>query len=305
MTMRTAVLVMAYGTPTTPEEIEGYYTRIRHGHAPTAAQLADLVRRYDAIGGTSPLNERTAAQVAGISAALTAIEPGRYEVHFGAKYTEPDIEAAAASILKHGADQVIGLVLTPHYSTIGTQTYLTRAQAALGEGATLLGVERWWDAPGFADLMAARVQAALGRLDPEVREKALVLFTAHSLPAKVLETGDPYPIELSRSAEAIAEAAGLDRFDVAWQSAGRTREPWLGPDILEVIRALPERGFEAVVVCPVGFVADHLEVLFDVDIEAAQVASEVGLSLQRTASLNADPAFLSILAAKVAETANL
>ncbi len=304
MTDRTAVLVMAYGTPKTPAEIEGYYTRIRHGHAPTPEQLADLTRRYDAIGGTSPLNERTAAQVAGIAAALEAIEPGRYEVTFGAKYADPDIEAAAAQIVADGAEQVVGLVLTPHFSTIGTGSYHSRARAALGEDHPFNAIERWWDAPGFAELMADRVTAALSSLDPEVAAKTLVLFTAHSLPAKVLEVGDPYPIELSRSAEVIAEAAGLERFDVAWQSAGRTREPWLGPDILQVVRALPERGFDGVVICPVGFVSDHLEVLFDVDIEAKAVADEVGLTLVRTASLNDDPRFLSLLATVVAEAAN-
>ena len=301
MSARTAVFVMAYGTPKDQDEVEGYYTRIRHGRAPSPEQLADLQSRYDAIGGTSPLNERTDAQVAGIAAALEALEPGRYDVRFGSKYTEPDIEATAAALREGGFEQIIGLVLTPHFSTIGTGTYHSRAQAALGEDTPLTAIDRWWDAPGFAELMAERVKAALRTLDPGVAAKTLVLFTAHSLPAKVLEVGDPYPVELSRSAEVIAEAAGLERFDVAWQSAGRTPEPWLGPDILAVLRELPGRGFAGVVICPIGFVADHLEVLFDVDIEAAAVAKEVGLTLVRTASLNDDPAFLEILARRVAE----
>jgi len=224
-------------------------------------------------------------------------------VRFGSKYTQPDIEATAAALREGGFEQIIGLVLTPHFSTIGTATYHSRARAALGEDTPLTAIDRWWDAPGFAELMAQRVNAALGTLDPEVAAKTLVLFTAHSLPAKVLEAGDPYPVELSRSAEVIAEAAGLDRFDVAWQSAGRTPEPWLGPDILAVLRELPGRGFAGVVICPIGFVADHLEVLFDVDIEAAAVAKEVGLTLVRTTSLNDDPAFLEILARRVAEAA--
>jgi protoporphyrin/coproporphyrin ferrochelatase len=303
MNEKTAVLVMAYGTPRTPEEIEGYYTRIRHGRPPSPEQLDDLVRRYEAIGGTSPLNERTAAQVAGIAEALEQLAPGRFDVHFGAKYAEPLIEQAAADIAAQGYERVVCLVLTPHFSTIGTGSYLDRARAALGEEAELVAIERWWDAPGFAPLLAERVRQARAELPGDVVERSLVLFTAHSLPVKILEVGDPYPIELSRSAEAIAEAAGLDRFEVAWQSAGRTPEPWLGPDILEVVRQLPEHGVEGVVVCPVGFVADHLEVLFDVDVEAAAVAEEVGIALVRTASLNDDPAFIELLARRVSEAA--
>jgi ferrochelatase len=298
------VLVMAYGTPASRAEVEPYYTRIRHGRAPTEEQLADLVRRYDAIGGTSPLAERTEAQVDGIAAALEELAPGRFAVRFGAKYTEPSIEAAAAELRESGVSEVVALALTPHYSSMGTGEYLARAAAALGDTVVVHPIRQWFDAEGFAELMAQRVRDALGSLGEAERDTALVLFTAHSLPARILEAGDPYPDQLAATAASIAAAADLDSFEVAWQSAGRTQEPWIGPDILEVIAELPNRGIGSVVVCPVGFVADHLEVLYDVDVEAARVAADAGVDLVRTASLNDDPAFLTLVARRVLAAAD-
>jgi ferrochelatase len=297
------VLVMAYGTPGSREEVAPYYTRIRHGRAPTEEQLADLVRRYDAIGGISPLAQRTAAQVAGLSAALEEREPGRFKVRFGAKYTAPDIEEAAAGLVADGVHTVIGLALTPHYSSMGTGEYLARAEAALGTSARLLGISQWYGADGFAELMAERVLEALRELDAPAGEDPLVIFTAHSLPSRILESGDPYPEQLLESARLIAAAGGVERFEVAWQSAGRSPEPWLGPDILDVIAELPARGIRWAVICPVGFVADHLEVLYDIDVEATRVAQRAGVALARTSSLNDDPRFLSILADRVLATA--
>jgi ferrochelatase len=296
---KTGVLVMAYGTPSSRAEVAGYYTRIRHGRAPTDEQLADLVRRYDAIGGISPLAERTAAQVAGLSAALEERRPRTFDVRFGAKYADPDIEITARSFVDDEIDTVVGLALTPHASSMSTGEYLSRAEGALDEKATLLKIEHWYDAPGFAELIAARVDEALDDLDPAVKSDALVLFTAHSLPARILDVGDRYPEQVAESAQQVATAAGLGAFEVAWQSAGRTPEPWIGPDILEVIAALPDRGVRAVIICPIGFVADHLEVLYDVDVEAARVAAEAGVALSRTRSLNDDPAFLDLLAERV------
>jgi len=298
-TEKIGVLVMAYGTPERREDVEPYYTRIRHGHPPTDEQLADLVRRYDAIGGISPLAERTAAQVAGLSRALEARAPGRFDVRFGAKYTDPDIETAAASFAADGFTTVVALALTPHYASMGTGEYLARAEAALGDAVTCVPIPQWYDTPGFDELMAARLSDAISGLPASERADALVLFTAHSLPQRILEGGDPYPDQLADSADRIAAAAGISRFEVAWQSAGRTAEPWIGPDILEVVAGLPARGISSVVICPVGFVADHLEVLYDVDVDAAAVAATAGVTLVRTASLNDDPAFLDVLAARV------
>lgn len=303
MSDKVGVLVMAYGTPSGPEEVEPYYTRIRHGRPPTEEQLADLVRRYDAIGGISPLAERTAAQVAGLAAALEAAEPGRFDVRFGSKYTDPLIEETAASFVADGLSEVVGIVLTPHQASMGSGEYHSRASAALGEAVDYRPITHWYDEPGFADLQAERVVEAIERLPGELRDDALLLVTAHSLPERIVAEGDPYPSQLAESAADIAAAAERTRYEVAWQSAGRTPEPWLGPDILEVIAGLPERSITALVICPVGFVADHLEVLYDVDVDGQRVAAESGVTLERTASLNDDPAFLAVLAAAVRRAA--
>jgi len=293
------VLVMAHGTPATPEEIEPFYTRIRRGRPPTAEQLADLRRRYEAIGGTSPLAARTEAQVAGLAARLEGEAPGRYLVRYGAKHTEPAIERAAAEVAAAGADGAVGLVLAPHRSSLGTEEYLTRAAGVFAEaGIPFFAVHQWYDEPGFADLLAGRVRSALASMGAQ---RPMVVFTAHSLPVRAAGT---YPDQLEASAAAIARSAGLgDGWRVAWQSAGRTPEPWLGPDVLQVLGELRPEGHDAVVVCPVGFVSDHLEVLYDLDVEARRVAERAGLTFGRTSSLNDDPGLTAILARVVREAA--
>jgi protoporphyrin/coproporphyrin ferrochelatase len=308
-TDRTGVLVMAHGTPADPSGVEAFYTRIRRGRPPSPGQLADLERRYAAIGGTSPLAARTAAQVAGIAAVLEAAEPGAFVVGFGAKHTDPSIEEGARGLAATGVGRVVGVVLTPHRASMGADEYLDRAEAALASVArppSFVRVPQWFDEPGFAALVAERVRAARSNLGPV--DRSTVLFTAHSLPRRVVDAGDPYPEQVAASAAAVAGLAGLDAdhvgWSVAWQSAGRTPEPWIGPDLLEVVRTLgatarDARARHGVVVCPIGFVADHLEVLYDVDIEARQVAASEGLAFTRTASLNEDPRFCAIVAGAV------
>jgi len=286
------VLLMAHGTPANAEEILPFYTRIRRGRPPEPEQLAELEGRYRAIGGVSPLAERTEAQVDAVRVELEAPSPGRYVVAFGAKHTEPLIEDAASALASAGLDKVVGLVLTPHASSMGSQEYLDRAVAAL-PGTPFVAVGAWYAEPAFVALMAARVTAALATVPGRRR----VLFTAHSLPERIRESGDTYPEQLAESARLVAEAAGLEDWLVVWQSAGRTPDPWLGPDVRDEVRRLAEDGStDAVVVCPIGFVADHLEVLYDLDIELAAVAAECGIGYTRTASLNDDPAFVSVLA---------
>ncbi|MHB8827014.1 MAG: ferrochelatase [Acidimicrobiales bacterium] len=297
--MTIGVLVMAYGTPTTRDDVEPYYTRIRHGRPPTPELLADLVRRYDAIGGTSPLAERTARQVARLAATLEARHPGKYVVVFGSKYEPPLLEEAACELVERGVERVVGLVLAPHSSSMSTDQYLERARAALGEDVAFTAIGAWWDAEGFCELIGKRVLAALATIPPERRETTEVVFSAHSLPEKILETGDSYPDQLAESARRAANAAGLARHELAWQSAGRTSDVWLGPDILVKLANLAARGVTDVVSCPIGFVADHLEVLFDIDVDGQRVAREVGVNLVRTASLNDDPDFIDILATVV------
>ncbi|HTT59025.1 MAG TPA: ferrochelatase [Acidimicrobiales bacterium] len=302
--MSVGVLVMAHGTPSSPEGIEPFYTRIRRGHPPSAEQLADLTSRYLAIGGVSPLTERTAAQVVGLSRALEAAHPGQFDVRFGSKFEPPVLEEAAQSFRDEGFSRVVGLVLAPHSSSMSTEQYMSRARSTLGEGVTFLEIGAWYDAPGFLELIARRVNDALARIPAERRARAHVIFSAHSLPERVVEMGDTYPEQLTDSARRAAAIAGVASFRVAWQSAGRTADAWLGPDILDVIRELATSGVTDIISCPIGFVSDHLEVLYDIDIEAQGVAHHAGLNLIRTASLNDDPTFGGILADLVSRTAD-
>jgi ferrochelatase len=289
------VLIMAYGTPSTRDGVEAYYTRIRHGRAPTPELLADLTRRYDAIGGTSPLALRTADQVRGIAQALAVAAPGQFDVRFGSKYEPPLLEEAAESFRRDGVTSVIGVALAPHSSSMSTDQYMDRARDALGPDVAFTAIGAWWEAPGFLELIARRVRDALDEIPAERRDTTEVLFSAHSLPEKILARGDTYPDQLRNSAERAAVLAGVGRWDTAWQSAGRTADPWIGPDILAVLRQKHAEGVSDVVSCPIGFVADHLEVLFDIDVEARGVANGIGLNLVRTKSLNADPEFVAIL----------
>jgi ferrochelatase len=297
------VLVMAHGTPADSAEIGPFYTRIRRGRPPEVAQLADLEARYAAIGGTSPLTERTQAQVDGLRAALEARAPGSYVVAFGAKHTDPLIEEAAAGLRTQDLARVIGLVLTPHGSSMGSQEYLERAGAALGDTVPFVAVGPWYAEPGLVSLLAARVTGAQADAVAGGARAVRVIFTAHSLPERVRDAGDTYPEQLAESARLVADVAGLaaEDWSMAWQSAGRTPEPWLGPDVRDEVRRLAAagaggEGADAVVVCPVGFVADHLEILYDLDVELAAVAADAGVAYSRTASLNDDPAFLDVLA---------
>lgn len=296
---RTGVLVMAYGTPAAPEDVEAYYTHIRRGRPPEPEQLADLVRRYDAIGGISPLAARTQAQRAAIATALDARVPGECTVVLGQKHAAPFIEDAVAELADAGVDTIVGLVLAPHYSGFSVGQYHARAREVAAErGVPYAPIDRWHLEPAYLDFLTAAVADARATLP--ARHK--VLFTAHSLPERVL-VDDPYPEELRESAAAVAERVGLQPWPdwaLGWQSAGRTPEPWRGPDILDIIRELGATGrSDGILVCAQGFTSDHLEVLYDLDIEAAGVAADVGLAFARTRSLNDDPTVMAALADRV------
>lgn len=297
---------MAHGTPGTPEEIAPFYTSIRRGRPPTPELLADLVRRYDAIGGTSPLAERTRRQVDGLAAVLEASSPGQFVVRYGAKHTSPRIEDGVSALRAEHVSRIIGVVLTPHQSSLGSGEYFRRAAEAAGTDppAQFVGIPSWHRAPGLAGLLASRTAAVLSGLTPHQRRHPAVFFTAHSLPEKALADGDPYSDQVHQSAADIAELLEFDSapdidWGVAWQSPGKTADPWMGPDLLSEIQRVAELGATSVVVCPVGFVSDHLEILFDLDIEAAGVAGSAGLAFARTPSLNDDPGFLDVLAGVV------
>jgi ferrochelatase len=302
MSASTAVLAMAYGTPSGPEDLEAYYTHIRRGRRPPPERLAELRDRYAAVGGRSPLLEITRAQASGVHEALRAAGHGDVPVAVGMKHAPPFLEDAARELAASGAERVVGLVLAPHYSRMSVQEYGDRVQAALaatpGGGPRFTLVRSWATEPGYVRHLETAVRDALARLGPAAAG-AEVLFTAHSLPQRILATGDRYPDELHATASAVAAAAGLERWSIAWQSAGRTAEPWIGPDVLEVLPRLVEGGATGVVVCPAGFVSDHLEVLYDLDVEAAGAARALGLPFARTAAPNAAPEFTAMLAGVV------
>ena len=300
MSERTAVLLMAYGTPRDRDDVETYYTDIRRGRPPTAEQLADLVRRYDAIGGTSPLAERTEAQRAELQSALDERQSGRFEVVLGLKHSEPKIEAAVDAIAASGVRSIVALVLAPHYSALSVGQYIDRARAAAApHGIDVRAIESWATEPAFVEFLTAAVRERLAALPSNTK----VVFTAHSLPSRVTEMGDPYPEELRATAAAVSRRAGLapwSGWSVAWQSAGRTPEPWLGPDVLAVVSDLAAaENADGILVCACGFVADHLEVLYDLDVEARRHAEGLGLAFGRTACVNDDPDVIGALADRV------
>ena len=295
--MTTGVLVMAYGTPSGPDNVEAFYTDIRHGHPPSPAQLDDLRSRYDAIGGVSPLADRTAAQVRAIGSALDAIAPGHFIVAYGAKHSRPKIEETVDSLAASGASAIVGLVLAPHYSTLSVGEYIARArERAESLGISSSFIEHWGTNPVLIDLLAERTLQAIGDLDLRHGDRVEVVFSAHSLPVRILEADDPYPNELAETAALVARRSGIASWRTGWQSAGRTSEEWLGPDILDILVTLKDGGATGVVVCPAGFTSDHLEVCFDLDIEAQKRADELGLVFARTASLNDDPRLAGALA---------
>lgn len=294
------VLVMAYGTPSSTDEVLAYYTDIRRGSPPTDEQLADLIRRYAAIGGVSPLAHHTQSQCDVIQGELDIIAPGRYHAIVGTKHSNPRIESAFGQLVAAGVGRVIGIVLAPHYSQFSIGKYFELLHAAAGGSAvSLASVESWATEPAFVDFLANNITEQLAVMPPRTR----VLFTAHSLPERIVAAGDPYVDELRSTAEAVASAVGLtegSQWSIAWQSRGRTPEPWLEPDILTVIDELAkDKSVDGVLVCACGFVADHLEVLYDLDIEACQRAESQGLVFDRTACVNDNSTVLSALAARV------
>lgn len=295
------VLLTAYGSPATLDDVGSYFTHIRGGRAPSAEQVEELRERYRRIGGTSPLRAVTAAQADGLRRAL-ARRGMALPVYVGMKHASPFIADAVAAMARDGVREGVVLALAPHYSRMSIASYFsTAAEAASAHGIRLRAIESWHDHPGFIAALAARVRDTLARFaDPSAVE---VIFTAHSLPERILSWNDPYPAQLRVTAELAARAASAGTWRFAYQSASHTGEKWLGPDLLEALREIARSGRRDLVVCPIGFVADHLEVLFDIEVEAKETASELGLRLERAPSLNDGPDFVDALADIVASAA--
>ena len=291
---------MAYGTPRSTEEILPYYTDIRRGRVPTPEQLADLTARYDAIGGISPLAARTEAQRDALQRALDTEASGEYHVQLGLKHAHPMIEESVNDLAQQGFTTIIALVLAPHYSSYSIGQYVGRAtEAALPHGITVIGIDSWATEPAFIRFIANDMEQKRSNMPARTR----VLFTAHSLPQRIIDGGDPYPQELYATATAVATQLNMNEGDdwgIAWQSAGRTPEPWIGPDILAVLQEIADtKSADGVVVSACGFVADHLEVLYDLDIEAQHLAEKLGLAFARTACVNDDAEVMTALAHRV------
>jgi ferrochelatase len=275
-----AVVLMAYGSPDRIADVPAYYVDIRGGRPIKPEHLEDLVDRYRRLGieDSNPLNEITEATRAALEAELGL------PVFTGMKHWTPRIADAADRAAE--ADTVVGLVLAPHYSRLSIAGYRQQLEEALAGRAELVFVESWHDEPGFLDLLAGRIGAT----------SAHVVFTAHSLPARILDEGDPYKEQLLETSRLVAERAGIRDWTFSFQSESPTGEPWLGPDILDHLDDLYARGVRDVLVCPVGFVADHLEIRWDLDTEAKDKARELGMTLERIEMPNADPAFIRTLA---------
>lgn len=293
---------MSYGTPESLEGVEAYYTHIRRGNAPSAEQLKELKDRYEAIvGGVFPLRENTDRQVEALQEALNSGRSGedvQYVCYQGLKHAHPFIEDGVEAMARDGITQAVGIVLAPHYSVMSVGTYIKRAkEKAEASGVHMEFVESYHLHPELIDVLSRRVSAKLDLFEETgaARDEVRVLFSAHSLPERILAMGDPYRDQLLETSQAIAKQTGVTSWQFTWQSAGRTAEPWLGPDILDTLRELGEAQVKYVLSAPIGFVSDHLEVLYDLDIEAQALASELDLRLMRTDSLNSDPAYMSVL----------
>ncbi|MCM3340425.1 ferrochelatase [Paenibacillus sp. MER TA 81-3] len=302
---KVGVLVMSYGTPRSMEEIEPYYTHIRRGNPPSEEQLQELTERYEAIvGGVFPLREHTDRQVQGLQRMLDRAAEGtdvQYVCYQGLKHVDPFIEDGIAAMAQDGIREAVSVVLAPHYSVMSVGSYNKRAQeAAEQQDIVLKCVNSYHLHPDLLDALTERVQEQLDAYVSEgaPREEVEVLFSAHSLPARILEMNDPYPDELNATASAIAERCELKegQWRFTWQSAGRTAAPWLGPDILDTLDSLRQEGVKHVLSAPIGFVSDHLEVLYDLDIEATQAAERMNLNFKRIRMLNDDPKYMSALA---------
>jgi protoporphyrin/coproporphyrin ferrochelatase len=290
------VLLMYYGTPSGPQDVERYYTDIRGGRPPSPEALEELRERYAAIGNTFPLAEITRQQAEALEAELNVDAGPPFRVYLGAKHSPPFVADAVRAMAEGGIERGVGLVLAPHYSRMSIGGYIDRARTAQPEGLDLGFVESWHLHPAYLEVLTNRVADVLEKLTDEERGGALVVFTAHSLPARIVDEGDPYPEQLRETGEAVARRLRLANWTTGWQSAGRTPEPWLGPPLEEMVEKAAADGHPAIVVVPCGFTADHLEILYDVDIEAREAADRAGIKLVRTRSMNADPAFIYALA---------
>ncbi|MDP4169198.1 MAG: ferrochelatase [Bacillota bacterium] len=300
------LLVMAYGTPNKLEDLERYYTHIRRGRKPSEEMIEELRNRYEAIGGISPLAKLALEQAEKLEQNLNAVQDDiEFKMYLGLKHIDPFIEDAVKQMHDDGIEEAVSIVLAPHFSTFSVKSYNGRAK----EEAEKLGspkitsVESWYDEPKFIDYWAKKVKDVFALMPDDERENSMLIVSAHSLPEKILQSGDPYPNQLRDTADLIAKQAGISQYTIGWQSAGNTPEPWLGPDVQDLTRKLyADHEYKAFVFAPVGFVCDHLEVLYDNDYECKAVTDEIGASYYRPEMPNVQNEFIEALTNVILKT---
>jgi ferrochelatase len=296
---RMGLLVMAYGTPYSLDDLIPYYTHIRHGRKPTPEMVEDLRNRYEAIGGISPLASITLDQAEKLEKHLNQIQDEiEFKLYLGLKHIKPFIEDAVKKMHEDGIEEAVSLVLAPHFSTFSVKSYNGRAieEAEKLGGLTIKTIESWYKEPKFINYWADRIKAIFDQMPQAEKEQAVLIVSAHSLPEKILQFGDPYPSQLQETADLIAKQAGIVNYEIGWQSAGNTPEPWIGPDVQDLTRDLFEqKGYRSFVFAPVGFVCDHLEVLYDNDFECKAVTDQLGATYYRPEMPNSKDEFIDCL----------
>ncbi|MDQ6738457.1 MAG: ferrochelatase [Gemmatimonadota bacterium] len=303
------VLLMAYGGPDSTSDIPGYLADIRDGRPTTPGVLTEITRNYQAIGGSSPIARLTQLQVDGIEKHLNpAGETPLFRVYVGMRHWSPWIEDTVGRMASEGITRSVSMVLAPHYSGMS----IARYQAKIASGLDMYHgsiefahIDSYHTAPGLIESLADRVRAGIARWPEAERDDVHVIFSAHSLPERIVKAGDPYDAQVHETARLIADNAGIsdERWSWSYQSAGRSPEPWLGPTYPEHLAALAERGIRNVVAVPVGFVCDHVEILYDIDVDAQNIARSLDMRLERPPSLNDDPRFLEQLASIIVDRA--
>lgn len=301
MSKKVGLLVMAYGTPYKDEDIERYYTDIRHGRTPSQELIDDLRSRYHAIGGLSPLAKITQAQGYGLAETLNNMQSDiEFKTYIGLKHIEPFIEDAVQEMKNDGVEEAISIILAPHYSSFSVKEYNGRALKKTEEigGPTIQTIDSWYDEPTFIEMWAKRINDVA--IPKEELGQTVLVVSAHSLPEKIKEHGDPYPDQLAETAKLIFDQVDVPHYALGWQSEGKTGTPWLGPDVQDLTRTLfEEHGYKHFIYTPVGFVAEHLEVLYDNDYECKVVTDEIGATYHRPPMPNDDKEFLDVLATVV------
>lgn len=294
------LLVMAYGTPRNIEEIEPYYTHIRRGRKPTQEMLDELKERYEAIGGISPLAKITESQAKKLENRLNELNTEvQFKLYLGLKHINPFIEDAVDMMKADGIEEAVSIVLAPHYSTFSVKSYNGRAKERSEEidGPKISSIDCWYDYPKFIEYWSNQITQTMTSMTEDEKDKTVVIFSAHSLPEKILQVNDPYVDQLQETADLIARNANLKHYTIGWQSEGNTPDPWIGPDVQDLTRDLyKEKGYTSIIYCPVGFVADHLEVLYDNDIECKMVTADLGINYYRPSMPNDHPQFIDCLA---------